>query len=426
MIRTPFNPKLLSRRAFLKRGSAAALALSPFIPTLNLEAQESGVPKRIIFFNTFNGTIPNEFFPDDPGRDFQLKQILDPLQEFRDQMLILGNVSMSPPPRGAHTGQGMLLTNTIPNDNRDGTSISVDQFIANRIGLDTPFNSLHLGNVTQGGGSASVYYRGPVDAIAAEDNGYRSFDRLFGSIADGSNNRLTERRSSVIDGVLDDLNRFRGTLGTNDRQLVDLHLDSLRSLERELASEVACSAPEIELGVDLSETVNMPQIARINNQLAVSALSCGSTRVIGMPFLRPVRNHALTFLGINDGLHDISHFSVANSTEKYITIQRWYSEQLLDLCQRLAAVPEAGGTMLDNTLVVWSNPLSRSNNHTKENLPIVMIGGGWHFDLGQYVRYSRDEPHGKWLVSLCHAMGVDVNNFGRSETSDGPLSGITI
>ena len=333
---------------------------------------------------------------------------------------------MSPPPRGAHTGQGMLLTNTIPNDNRDGTSISVDQFIANRIGLDTPFNSLHLGNVTQGGGSASVYYRGPVDAIAAEDNGYRSFDRLFGSIADGSNNRLTERRSSVIDGVLDDLNRFRGTLGTNDRQLVDLHLDSLRSLERELASEVACSAPEIELGVDLSETVNMPQIARINNQLAVSALSCGSTRVIGMPFLRPVRNHALTFLGINDGLHDISHFSVANSTEKYITIQRWYSEQLLDLCQRLAAVPEAGGTMLDNTLVVWSNPLSRSNNHTKENLPIVMIGGGWHFDLGQYVRYSRDEPHGKWLVSLCHAMGVDVNNFGRSETSDGPLSGITI
>ena len=87
MIRTPFNPKLLSRRAFLKRGSAAALALSPFIPTLNLEAQESGVPKRIIFFNTFNGTIPNEFFPDDAGRDFQLKQILDPLQEFRDQML---------------------------------------------------------------------------------------------------------------------------------------------------------------------------------------------------------------------------------------------------------------------------------------------------------------------------------------------------
>ncbi len=426
MIKTPFNPKLLSRRAFLKRGSAAALALSPFIPTLNLEAQESGVPKRIIFFNTFNGTIPDEFFPDDTGRDFQLSRILDPLQSFRDQMLVLGNVGMSPAPRGAHTGQGMLLTNTIPNDDRLGTSISVDQFIANRIGADTPFNSLHLGNVTQGGGSASVFFRGGLDAIAAEDNGYRSFDRLFGNITNGSNTRLSERRSSVIDGVLDDLNRFRGTLGTADRQLVDLHLESLRSLERELNSELVCSAPDIELGLDLSETVNMPEISRINNQIAVSALSCGMTRVIGMPFLRPVRNHALTFLGINDGLHDISHNSVSNSTEKYITIQRWYSEQLLDLCQRLAAVPEAGGTMLDNTLVVWSNPLSRANNHTKTNLPIVMIGGGWHFDLGQYVRYSRDEPHGKWLVSLCHAMGIEVSNFGRSETSDGPLSGITI
>ena len=423
MIRTPFNPKLLSRRAFLKRSSAAALALSPFVPTLNLEAQESGVPKRIIFFNTFNGTVPDEFFPNDTGRDFELKRVLDPLESFREKMLILGNVDMSPAPSGAHTGQGMLLTNTIPNSDRLGTSISVDQFIANRIGLDTPFNSLHLGNVTQGG--VGVFFRGAVDQVIAEDDAYRSFDRLFGNIANGSTSRLSEKRSSVIDGVLDDLNRFRGTLGTDDRQLVDLHLESLRSLERELSSEVVCSAPDIEFGIDLSETVNMPQISRINNQIAVSALSCGTTRVIGMPFLRPVRNHALTFLGLDEGLHDISHNAVSNSTEKYITIQRWYSEQLLDLCQRLEAVPEGDGTMLDNTLVVWSNPLSRGNAHSKTNLPIVMIGGGWHFDLGQYVRYS-GESHGKWLVSLCHAMGIEVSNFGRREFSDGPLSGITL
>jgi len=416
------NSGQLSRRAFLKYSSAFAGALSPFIPTLNLEAADADVAKRIIFFNSFNGTIADEFFPDDTGRDFELKRILDPLNDFRERMTILGGLDMDPAPGGAHTGQGMLLTNTIPNGDRQGTGISVDQHIANQIGGDSPFSSLYLGNVVQGG-SGGVYWRGDSDEISAEDDPYRSFDRLFGGgVSNLAAQRLRERRGSVIDNVLGSLNDFRSTLPQDDRILVDLHLDSLRTLENELAADVACGAPEIEQGVS-SDTDNMPQISRINNQIAVSALGCGLTRVIGMPFLRPVRNHALRFLGQTDGLHDISHDGVPNSTEKYTQIQEWYGEQLGDLCQRLAAVPEGSGTMLDNTLIVWSNPLRSS--HTKTNLPIAMIGGGWHFDMGQYRRYN-SEPHGKWLVSLCQAMGVNASTFGMTETSNGPLSGITL
>ena len=423
MIHTPHNFGPLSRRAFLKQSSATAMALSPFIPTLNLEAQEASIPKRIIFFNTFNGTIANEYFPDDEGRDFSLKRILTPLEEFRDRMTILGNLNMDPAPSGAHTGQGMLLTNTIPNDDRQGQGPSVDQVIASQIGGETPFNSVYLGNVVQGG-SGGVYWRGASDEIDVEDNTYNSFDRLFGSADDNSNaQRLKDRRRSVIDGVLGELNSFRSTLPADDQQLVDRHLDSLRSLEEELTSDLSCASPDIEMGIDTSLVANMPQTSLLNNQLAVSALNCGLTRVIGMPFLRPVRNHALTFLGQSDGLHDISHNGVSDSTEKYIAIQKWYSEQLADLCQRLAATPEGDGNMLDNTLVVWSNPLRSS--HTKTNLPITMIGGSWYFDTGQYKKYS-GEPHGKWLVSLCNAMGVNVSTFGERDSSQGPLSDITV
>lgn len=414
----------LSRRAFMKYSGAAGAALSPFVPTLNLQAQESNIPKRIIFFNTFNGTIANQFFPNDTGRDFRLKRILNPMEGFRDRMTILGNVSMDPAPGGAHTGQGMLLTNTIPNGDRQGTGISVDQFIANRIGRETPFRSVYLGNEVQGG-SGGVYWRGDSDEISVEDNPYRSFDRLFGNGASSaaSAQQLASRRGSVIDSVLGSLNDFKSTLPADDRILVDLHLDSLRTLETELAADIACAAPDLQQGVR-DDVENMPALARINNQIAVSSLSCGLTRVVGMPFLRPVRNHALRFLGISDGLHDISHDGVPNSTEKFITIQRWYAEQLNDLLERLDAVPEGDGSMLDNTLVIWSNPLRSS--HTKTNLPILMIGGQWHFDVGQYRRYSREEPHGKWLVSLCNAMGIDVDTFGERDSSRGPLGQITI
>ncbi len=424
MKKTRRNSAALSRRAFLKQSGALATLLSPFVPVLNLEAQEAQVAKRIIFFNSFNGTIANEFFPDDTGRDFSLKRILAPLEDFRERMTILGNVNMDPAPGGAHTGQGMLLTNTIPNDSRQGMGISVDQFLANNIGGETPFSSVYLGNVVQGG-SGGIYWRGAADEIGVEDDAYRSFDRLFGNLGGGNAaaQRLADRRRSVIDGVLGELNSFRGTLPSDDRQLVDLHLDSLRTLEEELASEISCAEPTLQGGVNTGAISNMPQTSIINNQITVAALRCGLTRIVGMPFLRPVRNHALTFLGQTDGLHDISHDGVPNSTEKYIVIQHWYAQQLADLCQRLAAVPEGEGSMLDNTLVVWSNPLRSS--HTKTNLPILMIGGGWYFDMGQYRRYS-SEPHGKWLVSLCHAMGVNVSNFGRNETSNGPLGGIAL
>ena len=190
---------LLSRRAFLKYSGAGAAALAPFVPTLNLHAQEDNVPKRVIFFNTFNGTVVEEFFPNNAGRNFQLKKVLEPMQDFKNRMTILGNVDMDPAPGGAHTGQGLLLTNTTPNDQREGQGISVDQVIANGIGADTPFDSIHLGNVTQGGGSASVYWRGASDAIPAEDNPYRSFERLFGHSNGGTAQLLAQRRGSVID-----------------------------------------------------------------------------------------------------------------------------------------------------------------------------------------------------------------------------------
>ena len=345
------NNGSFSRRAFLKHSSAAAAVLSPFVPVLNLEAQEAQIPKRIIFFNTFNGTVPNEYFPDNDGRDFRLKEVLEPLEGFRDRMTILGNVNMDPAPSGAHTGHGMILTNTLPDDDRKGQDISVDQYIARRIGDQTPFDSAYLGNVSQGR-DGSVYYRGRRDEVLAEDNPYRSFDRLFGNVGGNAGaQRLSDRRRSVIDGVLGDLNSFRSTLPSDDQQLLDLHLDSLRSLEQELSNEVTCASPELQGGINTGDVGNMPEISGLNNQIAVSALRCGLTRVVAMPFLRPVRNHTLTFLGQRDGLHDISHDGVSNSTEKYTAIQRWYAEQMNDLCRSLAAVPEGNGNMLDNTLL---------------------------------------------------------------------------
>ncbi len=413
----------ISRRSLFKFGGAAAVVgLSPFVPLLRSDAEVTEAPKRIIFMVSHNGVAVDEFFPDSAGPGFALKKVLEPLEDFRDRMTILGNVNMDPAPGGAHTGQGMLLSNTIPNEDRLGMGISVDQFIASEIGTDTPFKSLLLGNTSHANGE--VFLRGPADPIPAENDPYASFERIFGDFTgDEEAAALKERRGSTIDAVIDDLNSFQAGLPTEDKQIMELHLDSLREIEKQIDSDLVCTTPEIEGGVDSGDTHQMPAVSAINNQLIVSAMRCGLTRVGCMPTLRPVGNYRLTFLGIDDGYHDISHNAVPDSEEKMVTIGNWHAQQAADLCQMLADSPEGDGSMLDNTLIVYTNPLESGSAHRKTNLPIVMIGGGWYFQMGQYVQYD-GEPHGKWLVSLCHAMGVDVDTFGREETSDGPLSGL--
>ena len=62
------------------------------------------------------------------------------------------------------------------------------------------------------------------------------------------------------------------------------------------------------------------------------------------------------------------------SQEKLIKINRWYCEQMAYLAKRLAETPEpgGGGSLLDNTLIVWTNELGKGNSHTLNDIPFVL------------------------------------------------------
>lgn len=416
----------LSRRQLLRFGGAAA-ALSPFIPVLRAQAQESGPPKRILFYITHNGTIVDEYFPEQSGRDFEFKRILAPLEPFKDRVTVISGLDMEPHPGGAHTGQGQLLTNTVPNGNRKGMGISVDQFLAQEIGGDTPFSSLLLGNFSHATGE--LFLRGPADTIPAENNPYSAFERIFGDVEAAAEPRaaLEARRGSVIDRVLGDLNSFRATLGPVDQSLMDLHLESVRDLERNLSANAGtCGVPDMVQGVDDDDVDDMPLISQLNNQLFQTSLGCDLVRVAAAPVGRPVSNIVMRFAGADEGWHNMSHENSASVDNVLTNINTWFVEQIADLATRLEATPEAdGSTLLDNTLIVFLNPLSVGRSHSKRNLPTTLIGGGWHFDIGQHLSFN-SEPNGKFLVSLCHAMGVDINSFGDADGSEGPLSGLAL
>ena len=108
-------------------------------------------------------------------------------------------------------------------------------------------------------------------------------------------------------------------------------------------------------------------------------------------------------------------------------IDAWYATKLARLCDKLAAIPEGDGSVLDNTTILWCSEHGWPGGHDRYNLPYTIIGDcGGYFDTGRYVSYN-GASNNDLYISLCHAMGLeDVTVFGAPELCSGPLSGLSV
>ena len=91
---------------------------------------------------------------------------------------------------------------------------------------------------------------------------------------------------------------------------------------------------------------------------------------------------------------------------------------------KLDAIPEGNGTMLDNSLVVWGSEIGKGNSHSFDNVPFVTAGGaGGKLKTGRYLQFDKVE-HNRLLVSVAQLMGVpELEKFGGSDAKTGNLAG---
>jgi hypothetical protein len=145
-----------------------------------------------------------------------------------------------------------------------------------------------------------------------------------------------------------------------------------------------------------------------------------------LQYTKSVGSAKMRWLDITDGHHALSHEpdkdEVAQS--KLIKINKWFAGELRYLTEKLANTPEPGGagTLLDNTLIIWTNELGKGNNHTLQDIPFLMIGGGFGFKMGRSLKFEK-EPHNRLYLAMAHAVGHQIPTFGKTELcSAGPLS----
>src|SRR5262249_42662899 len=127
-----------------------------------------------------------------------------------------------------------------------------------------------------------------------------------------------------------------------------------------------------------------------------------------------------------EGHHELSHEPDSNdkAQQKLTAINKWFCEQIGYLARRLAETPEPGGpgTLLDNTLLIWTNELGKGNSHTLDNIPFVLVGNGLPSRRGRSLKLPK-VPHTRWLLALAHGFGHRLARFGNPDfCGGGPLN----
>ena len=427
-----------NRREFIRDLGIGAAAV-PFVlnlPSLGFANQQRRKQRLVIMFSP-NGVVPSAFWPDEEGPSFKLKESLKPLEPFRDRTLILHGVCDKLRGDGDNhmRGMGCLLTGIelFPGNIQGGSDtpagwakgISIDQEIKNslqgRPETRTRYGSLEFGVMVPDRADTwtRMVYAGPNKPLAPIDDPYQMFGKLYGRMKD------QESLKSILDELKEDLNKVSSVVSSEDRQLLEEHATFVREMEHELqdsrTQDVGHAVPKLEPNVK-HEAANIPKISKMQIDLMVNSFAADFARVATLQYTNSVGDARMRWLGVTEGHHELSHNpdSDKKSQEKLIKINQWYCEQMAYLAKRLAETPEPGGSgsLLDNTLIIWTNELGKGNSHTLNDIPFVLAGNGLDFKMGRSIKYKH-VPHNRLLLALANGMGHHIERFGNPNLCGG-------
>ena len=429
----------LPRRTFL-RGMGAAVAL-PFLESMlpaqtPLRAAEL-TPTRFTGIFIPHGAAPGYWIPETIGKDFAFPYIWEPLEPFRDHVVITSGLwsrSAESPPgvTGAdHFVAAAYLCAEKPKkttgaDIDAGTTI--DQFIARRVGQDTLLPSLQLAVEDPGSNSSncgegyscaytnSISWQTPTRPLPMEINPQVVFERMFG---DGSTAeerfRRREQQRSILDSVTESLARLRVDVGLSDRVRLDQYLSDVREIERRLQIAAQASNATPDVAVPYGVPASFDEHIKLQFDLLALAFQGDITRVSTLLYARDLTGRVYPESGTNVSFHGASHHAEEPSRVRgYAKLNRYHVQTLAYFVEKLQSIPDGDGTLLDHSLVLYGSNMGNSNQHLHYDVPHVLIGGAsGRLEGGRHLVYpSRTVTSGNLLLSIMDVYDVRHDSIG--------------
>jgi hypothetical protein len=409
--------------------------------------------KRLILFTAANGFLERFFTCAARSEtDFDLANVYQPLAAYKDRLVIAHKFFV--PFSKANHGNQYATLNVMETTNRSVSQfrgppggISIDRFIARKIGAGDAFSSTNVGCVrvrksadpnqalsmsADGPDQPFPAFGLPERALAAYFRGGSAATGAAGGAAMGGGLEPAFGQDQPVRDLLrQDLQRLQRRLGGPERAKLDQYLESLAGLEREIAQRQAargtCQQPAAAAGTAagaLNENLD-PKVLEAMIDISFQAQKCGLTRVSHIAMEGMEAPHVkYRWLGETGDHHNDHHAYAYPVLEKIAT---WWFAQVKRMADALASTPEAGGTMLDNTVMVFINCCGGSHHDGQSRHPVVMLAGkNSGLRGGRYLQV----PEGRHCLSDVYVslanlfLDQPITSFGAPALCKGPLPGL--
>ena len=437
--------KTLPRRTVL-RGLGTALALpllDGMVPALTALGRTAARPRpRLGFVYVPHGAVMRNWTPPGEGAGFEFTPILEPLEPFRDRLVVLTGLDNTPAatmpgdPGGGHgrvTGAFLTGVRAKPTEGADfEAGVSVDQIAAAQLGRRTELASLEVGIGLPGFGGAcdpgfscayisTLSWSTPTTPLPMESNPRALFERLFG---DGTSTDPEARRErmrkgrSILDAVTRKAARLRDELGAADRAKLSDYLAAVRDVERRI--QRAEMDADLELPVVERPSASIPasfdEYVKVMFELQVLAWQADLTRVVTFLVTPEGTQQSYPQIGVPDGHHGLSHHqNLPENLEKLTKVGAYHASLFSWYLDRLRATPDGDGTLLDQVAILYGSGMSDSNLHTIRKLPLLVAGGAAGQLRGnRHLRYADGTPLTNLYLTLLGMMDVPTEDFGDS------------
>jgi hypothetical protein len=399
-------------------------------------ATAADFPKR--FGVVFMGCGVNEdhWSASGAGAEMKLSKSLQSLEPLKQKINVIDGLQVkSLMGQGIHPAQtGSLLSGVqIAKGALIHSGVSVDQMIANHVGQDTaqssivlsceqPMTGYHETNFSLAY-SSHLSWQTKDSPVPVEVYPALAWDSLF-------DNRGSLLNISVLDRVNDRAKDLSRKISATDRGKLDEFMTSVREIERrvEVMRKGADNAAEnaslknVPLA-KMDRPVNgLPEDLREHSKLMCDiiaiAFQTNKSRVASLLISRDLSAMYYPFINVKEGHHSASHY---NNNDEYERITNFHVSQYAYLISKLDSMKEGGGTVLDNSCIMFLSNMWVGRTHDNSRLPLVLAGGlGGTLKTGRTLNYLKETEDKRKMcslyLSLMDRFGIKQDSFGDSTT----------
>jgi hypothetical protein len=423
--------KHLSRRTVLRGALGAAIGL-PLLDAM-VPAASAAPPPQLRFGAVYvpNGVRPEIWTPASVGR-LELPQLLERFTPLREHINIVTGIR-APDPFGHHVIGSLWLSGgsakqTQSADVRAGQTI--DQYVADAIGGDSPLRSLELGieninsasNSCQFGWSCiylnTLAWQTATAPLPVEMNPQSAFERMFGDIGSAEERAARFRaKASILDSVIAAASRLDSELPAQDRSTVEEYLQNIREVESRIQAsghraDAVGDTPDAPAGIPGSYEEHV----RVMYDLIALAWRADITRVA--TFMKGVEASSIGYpqIGVPESHHIVSHHgNVPDTIVKYAKINAYHVSLFGDFVEKLRATPDGDGSLLDHSLVMYGSGMGNGDKHDQNRIPIMLAGSaGGRLKGGRHIANPDPTPLANLIAGLGEVAGLDLDKLENS------------